>query len=297
MVYDYSDPSFIGKRNGYLIAVSKEGKYFNTVCDCGRHRLVSGTYLFRYKTVKSCGNGDCPYYRELLNNNNGREVRQRGVKAELALEKMFRDGGETVIRTKDSGDFGVDLILLLNNGHRMAIQCKMEQTGAGVDSIQQVYAGGRYYDCDSFAVICPYGFTSNAKLMASKLGVYLADTVFEYPDDMRAWSNNLLETLPEDMMVVENPRKTKWEIDGVVKTADEWCTQYKTTRATVYKRMKKGYTVKEALLGKGGRELYTVKGFTGNMREIGDHFGVIPQTIQYRMKYRNMSLEEAIFAQ
>lgn len=40
--------------------------------------------------------------------------------------------------------------------------------------------------------------------------------------------------------------------------------------------------------------IYTVNGFTGNLEEIGEKFGILPQTIQYRMKYRGMGLEEAV---
>lgn len=294
-VNDYSDPAYIGKKIGYLTICERKSPYFIALCDCGRNVTVRGTNLFRRAIVKSCGDPQCPFYQSITKHIEDAVHKRNGIRAEYKLVDLFLKNGYKVEYTKETGDYGVDFIVYMNNGHKMAVQSKMEQAGAGVKAIQEVYAGGRFYECDMFCVICPYGFTYSAKIMASKLKVYLAEDEFEYPENMEDYCNNLLQINTTNETIIDNPRKLRWDINGEVKTADEWCKQYHVSRSTVHKRINEGHTIQEALMMKRS-EVYTVNGFTGTIKEIGDHFGIIPQTIRYRMKYRNMTISDAVFA-
>lgn len=47
--------------------------------------------------------------------------------------------------------------------------------------------------------------------------------------------------------LTDNSKRRYWIVDGEIKTAQEWCSEYNITYSAVFKRMEKGLTLKEAL--------------------------------------------------
>ena len=180
---DFTADEWIGKRNGHLTVVGRSGKDFVAKCDCGREVIVKPTFLFRYKNRRDCGYEDCPYSTPL--ERKARERCKRGFEFEADVYKQLIEKGYNAEKTQNHSDFGVDVVITNDDGSRIAIQCKKQMAPAGVGAVQEVYAGGRYYDCDKFAVICESGFSQPAIRMAYKLGVYLCNGDFELSSKMR----------------------------------------------------------------------------------------------------------------
>lgn len=98
-----------------------------------------------------------------------------GLEFEEYTGKLLRKLGYTdVTVTKASGDQGVD-VLATKNGLRYAIQCKNYQHSLDNTSVQEAYAGMKFYGCDRAAVITNSTFTSGAKELANAIGVELWD--------------------------------------------------------------------------------------------------------------------------
>lgn len=76
-------------------------------------------------------------------------------------------------QTKASGDQGVDLIVTLKGGKRIAIQCKLYSSPVGNDAVQQVIAGQIYYKCDMAAVVTNNTYTDSAIELANVSNVML----------------------------------------------------------------------------------------------------------------------------
>ena len=96
-----------------------------------------------------------------------------GHKFEYKCAKMLRRKGfHHVEVTKKSGDQGVD-ILAYKGFSKYAIQCKYYSYPVGNKAVQEVYAGGKYYDCDHYIVMTNGTFTKAAISAANKLDVNL----------------------------------------------------------------------------------------------------------------------------
>lgn len=96
-----------------------------------------------------------------------------GHKFEYKCAKILRRKGyHHVSVTKKSGDQGVD-ILAYKHFAKYAIQCKYYSHPVGNKAVQEVYAGGTFYDCDKFIVMTNAVFTRSARSAADKLGVRL----------------------------------------------------------------------------------------------------------------------------
>lgn len=96
-----------------------------------------------------------------------------GYEFEHKCAKLLRQKGyHNVTVTKGSGDQGVDIIAY-KGIERYAIQCKYYSSPVGNKAIQEVYAGGKFYDCDKYIVMTNSTFTEPAKQMAKKLNVQL----------------------------------------------------------------------------------------------------------------------------
>ena len=91
--------------------------------------------------------------------------------------RLEREGYSDIDYTPVSGDYGVDILATSPNGERISIQCKRYDTPVGVDAIQQVYSGQKYYDCARSAVITNSTFTSAAQKLAESLGVKILEKV------------------------------------------------------------------------------------------------------------------------
>ena len=96
-----------------------------------------------------------------------------GHKFEYKCAKMLRRKGFHHVKvTPTSGDQGVDII-----GYKWfskyAFQCKYYSYPVGNKAVQEVYAGGKYYDCDRFVVMTNGTYTRAARNAAEKLDVQL----------------------------------------------------------------------------------------------------------------------------
>ena len=86
---------------------------------------------------------------------------------------------------KKSGDQGVDIIAY-KHFSKYAVQCKYYSYPVGNKAVQEVYAGGKYYDCDRCIVMTNGTFTKAAISAANKLDVKLWDKLLyvkEYKSD------------------------------------------------------------------------------------------------------------------
>lgn len=287
---DYTTDDWIGKRSGHLTVIRREGKCFRTRCDCGRESVVRPTDMFTSQIVQTCGNHRCQYHQNRKNNVTSVKALREGHEHERRVAELFRSHGYDVELTTKSGDFGVDMLVNWSDNHKLAVQIKLQKRGAGVDSVQQVYAGGRFYDCDMFSVISVYGFTDAAKRMAAKLGVYLADKTFEFPDDIGDFCNNLLPVYRS-----RGKGDKQYELNGEEKPLSEWCTELGADEITVKGRLDRGITLENALSPtRRSKQRFTILGMSGSLAEICRHFGVLPASVSYRMKQRGMTLEGAI---
>lgn len=98
-----------------------------------------------------------------------------GVAFERTCKSLLIANGYSNPRlTKASGDFGVD-ILCEKNGKRYAIQCKRYSSNVGIQAVQQVESGCRYYGCNIAVVMTNRHFTEAARRLAEKTGVMLWD--------------------------------------------------------------------------------------------------------------------------
>ena len=286
---DYSGDEWIGKSNGHLTVTGRKGKFFIAKCDCGNEITVKPTFMFTYGNKKDCGMPDCPYSTPL--ERESRERRATGFEFERQVEQDLIAKGYNAVKTQDQADYGVDIIIQEEDG-KIAVQCKKQNDPSGVAAVQAVYAGGRYYDCTRFAVISPSGFSTSAIAMARKLGVYLCEKEFNFPSDINAYAKELLPTFHGN-----EKNKKYYEINGEKKTLGDWCTMYNANMKWVQRQLKDGVSLQLALVTpqKPNKPQFTVNGFTGTLVEICNHFGVIKQTVDYRMKQRGMTIEEAIF--
>lgn len=287
---DYSDPKWMGIRIGHLTSVRKDGAMYVTVCDCGRERIVSSSMFFNQRIYRDCGYADCPFANDdtLV----ARKRIHKGHDYELKVIEMLKKRGYIVEEYKKSRDYGVDLIVSNAQNQRIAIQCKSQSEQSGVESVQQIYSGGRYYGLDKFAIISEEGFSYGAMKMAKVLGVYLCyGKDFNYPEDIQQYSNSILPIYSKN-----EQNKKYYEIDGESKTLGDWCAENNKSIYFVRSLMNQGISLKNALQMEPKRKTktYTVNGFTGTFEEVCQKYGIIPQTVQYRMKQRGMSLEEAV---
>ena len=290
---DYSGDEWIGKKEGHLTTIGKDGMMFIAKCDCGEIIRVRPTDLFTSKRITTCNSPNCIYASKAQQES--RTKQKKGFMFEKSTTWLLENLGYTVSKTQDNSDFGVDIIITENDDSKIAVQCKLQITPAGVEAIQEVYAGGIYYDCTKFAVISPSGFSNPAIIMAKKLGVYLCkeNHKFHYPEDINEYAATLLP------IKFNNAKLEKlYEIDGEKHTLSDWCLIYNISDNTVRKRLKAGITLKTALETpcKNTRgKIYTVHNYTGNIADICRHFNVSEPYVRYRMTTNKMSLEDAIF--
>lgn len=280
---NYDDPKYIGMRIDNLTIIARENGKFIARCDCGNEILTDAKDLFTLKRTHNCKSPECPHYQRQYAL--GISNRVKGYAYERIWAEKLRSMGYDAIATRAMSDYGIDIIVDYHDGHKLGIQCKKHNSITSISAVQEVYSGGRYYDCDRFAVISESGFSSNAIQMAQKLGVYLSNGEVDFVNGIECDYVSLV------------PTKAKmYEIDGVEKSFSVWCKEYGKSEQTVRNLMRKGMSLVDALnLKRDNRKEYTVNGFTGTVSEICEHFGILAQTVHYRMKYRGMSLEEAVF--
>lgn len=287
---DYSGEEWIGKRIGHLTVTGREGKYFIYKCDCGNERISSPSLAFKLKAITNCGRSDCPYMDDV--HKGVATTKEIGQQYEHDILSRLLMRGYNAKTTGGTGDYGVDILVDCDDGSRMAIQCKYHKSIVGVEAVQAVYAGGRFYDCAKFAVVSNSGFSNNAIIMARKLGVYLSDGNFEYPKDIEKYCSTLL---PVYRGVEKN--KVYYEIDGEKHTIGDWCAIYGKTVYYVKTQMKNGVSIEVALKYPASErpceKKYTVNGFTGTKKELCKQFGISQQLLSYRLS-NGMEIDQAL---
>lgn len=77
--------------------------------------------------------------------------------------------------TKKTGDQGADLIVILEGGEKVAVQCKLYSTPVGNDAVQQVVAGRLFYKCDKAMVVTNSTYTQSAFELAEATSVELVN--------------------------------------------------------------------------------------------------------------------------
>jgi len=286
---DYSGNEWIGKKIGHLTVIGREGKNFIYKCDCGNERISSPSLAFKVKAITNCGRSDCPYMDDI--HKGVARAKDVGQKYEHDILSRLLMQGYNAKTTGGTGDYGVDIIITCDDGSKMAIQCKYQKQITGVEAIQAVYAGGRFYDCTKFAVVSNSGFSNNAILMAKKLGVYLSDGNFEYPEDIQKYASKLLPVFRGN-----EKNKVYYEIDGEKHTFGDWCAIYGKSVDYVKNQIKKGISFENALklnVVHSWERKYTVNGFTGTKKELCIRFGISEQLLQYRLR-NGIELQQAL---
>lgn len=91
---------------------------------------------------------------------------------EEKIGQKFKILGWKTIVTKASGDQGADVIIEKDK-HRGVVQCKMYSQPVGNKAVQEVHAAKSYYDATFAVVVSNQDFTPSARMLATKLGVYL----------------------------------------------------------------------------------------------------------------------------
>lgn len=93
-----------------------------------------------------------------------------GEEFEKYVANIYRDLGFYVELTPKSGDQGVDIIVTLGGGERLAVQTKRYDSRVGNYAVQEVIAGRVFYGCHKAAVVTNNKFTISAKDLARKDG-------------------------------------------------------------------------------------------------------------------------------
>ena len=296
---DYSGDEWIGKKEGHLTTIGRDGMMFIAQCDCGEVIRVRPTDLFTSKRKRACASPNCPYCNQYE-----REIRQRhksGFKYERDVYSELKSQGLNVEKTQDRSDFGVDMIIYNEDGTKIAVQAKKENKPSGVGAMQEVYAGGRFYDCEKFAVVSYAGFSPQAITMARKLGIYCCDEEkFNYPDDIQDYCVSLVPTVVSHQALW---KRKEYEIDGERHTLADWCAIYGKSLDSASYWMKHHVTLetflKKDLANPEVRKppvIYEAFGKTGTLGELCKEYGVIRGTVEYRMQHNGMTVEEALMA-
>ncbi|NGZ74683.1 TerD family protein [Saccharibacillus alkalitolerans] len=105
------------------------------------------------------------------------EIVLDGRTFEYHMQDLFTKlGYEVEVPTSDpyAPDYGVDLIAI-KGGVRRAVQLKCFSNVVPVRAVQEVYAGAKMYDCDSYMVVATSYFSRAALQMAEQLGVEVWD--------------------------------------------------------------------------------------------------------------------------
>lgn len=287
---EYGD-DLIGQKFGHLTVVERKGRYFNCRCDCGFEKVIRPSDFVRGAIV-TCGRPQCQFHIKRMGSDAAVKSRASGIDFEHRLQDVFENAGYEVERTPDSGDYGVDFVATIN-GERWAFQCKKKKVPANTHAVLEVYAGGRYHDCTRFCVASPSGFSYNARKCAAKLGVQLETEKFRFNMKKEDYVAEMLETTQQNL---RSGSAVLWEIDGVIRPAQEWCEEYGVSKDTVMKRVKDGMSLKDALCKPryGGRTTIDIGGIIKTKREWCDEYGISPQLYDYRTKYSGLSPLEAL---
>lgn len=292
IVYD-DDPKWIGVRNGHLVSEKMEKGCVVCRCDCGRIRRVKQTSFFKYNLFTNCADPECEYTNDVKKK--AYYARKSGDDFELMTEMLLHTEGYKTEHIGKSGDYGIDIIATDKSGMKIAIQCKCNVHGmTSVKAVQEVYAGGRYYDLEHFAVVAFGEVSANAVRMAKKLGVYISDgKEFVFPEDMKEYAKMLIPTVKTQK---HEKRRKLYELNGEWDTLPNWAFKYETSEDYIRRGLKRGLSFENALKYKpyGKKKQYTVNGVTGTITELCNHFRIVSAATAMSRYQSGHSIEEAV---
>lgn len=272
---NFADKKYIGKRYGHLTVIDYNDGMFLAKCDCGFEKRVKPSIVERGR-ISSCGRLECEFHNQIRHENGTQAglITQRGRETEDKIAEYLEKLGYRVRQTEYSGDYGVDLIALGRGMQLVALQIKNNaSTGSpvGVSAVQEVYAGGKYYDCSKYGVISYTGYTAQAKNMADKLGVMLLNEKCELYDFTHKNATNT---------------KKFWNVDGKIEPILEtfrkngWCKPYSDRFI--------GMTYEQV------EEYFRNKETRKKQMEICKEKGLSMPYVAYRMKTMGMTFEQAV---
>lgn len=124
----------------------------------------------------------------------------------IAFENYFanlltENGYHHVSVTSQSGDYGVDVIAS-KFGIKFAFQCKCYSQTVGNKSIQEVYSGMQYYQCNVGVVVTNNRFTDSARKQADSLRILL-------------WGRNEIEGLLREEFKANKRLIMSYKIDEI----------------------------------------------------------------------------------
>ncbi len=93
---------------------------------------------------------------------------------EFTVNLLKNNGFTNIIKTKASGDYGIDVIASKDE-IKYAIQCKNFSSHLGPKSIQEAYSGKNFYNCHIGVVLTNNYFSENAKKLAKNNNILLWD--------------------------------------------------------------------------------------------------------------------------
>lgn len=95
-----------------------------------------------------------------------------GIEYEEYVKDLLTQNGWKAIRTKASGDQGVDVIAWKND-EKIVVQCKKWKGNVGNTAVQEIFTAKQHESANYAAVVTNSSFTSSAKQLASTTGVIL----------------------------------------------------------------------------------------------------------------------------
>jgi len=100
-----------------------------------------------------------------------------GWKFEEEVSKLFLKSGQcsSVVKTKGSGDGGVDLILTANDGTKILVQCKAHKKEVGPHVARDLYGAMHSAEISSGLIISLGGFTQGVRDFISGKDIKLFD--------------------------------------------------------------------------------------------------------------------------
>jgi restriction system protein len=116
-------------------------------------------------------------YHKKLSQSGIRDIdKMDGFQFEVYLKSLFKELGYKTKVTKNTSDFGADLILE-KNGKKTVVQAKRYKykNNVGLEAVQQVYTAIPYYKANRACVITNSQYTKNAKVLAGVCNVELID--------------------------------------------------------------------------------------------------------------------------
>lgn len=89
-----------------------------------------------------------------------------GREFEIFIASLYKELGNNVILTPESGDQGVDVIVIDANNNRVAMQTKRYGGSVGNSAVQEVIAGRKFHECSRSIVLTNSYFTKSAVSLA-----------------------------------------------------------------------------------------------------------------------------------